>query len=159
MTSDNSNGNTARETVDGIVTRYDEAREELIPILKDIDREVGYLSPEALDEVSQLLRVPKGQLFSTASFYKMLSVKPHGRHVIRFCESAPCHVAGGREIWLALQDELELKEGETSPDGCWTLETVSCLGVCGVGPVMLVDEDIYGNITPGQIPEILARYQ
>lgn len=159
MTAGNSNGKGARATVNAIVASHGASKEELIPILKDVDREVGYLSPDALDEVSQMLRVPKGQLYSVASFYQMLSVKPHGRHVIRFCESAPCHVVGGREVWLALQDELAIKEGETSPDGRWTLQTVSCLGICGVGPVMLVDDDIYGDITPDQIPEILARYQ
>jgi NADH:ubiquinone oxidoreductase subunit E len=89
----------------------------------------------------------------------MLSTEPLGEHVIRFCESAPCHVVGGREVFQAIQDVLEIKAGETTPDGQWSLITTSCLGTCGVGPVMLVDEDIYGNITPEQVPEILAKYQ
>ena len=89
----------------------------------------------------------------------MINTKPTGRHVVKFCESAPCHVAGGREVWKALQKELGIKPGETSDDGKWTLITTSCLGVCAVGPVMMVDEDIYGNITPNQLPEILGKYQ
>jgi NADH:ubiquinone oxidoreductase subunit E len=112
-----------------------------------------------MDEISRQLRVPKSQLFSVASFYQMLSTRPLGKHVIHFCESAPCHVAGGRQVWQALQQAVNLKPGETSQDGQWSLLTTSCLGVCGVGPVMTVDEDIYGNLTPGQIKEILARYQ
>ncbi|MGB8253724.1 MAG: NAD(P)H-dependent oxidoreductase subunit E, partial [Anaerolineaceae bacterium] len=80
-------------------------------------------------------------------------------HVIRFCESAPCHVVGGRHIWMELKTQLKLKNGETSPDGRWTLETTSCLGICGVGPVIMVDDDVYGNVTPDQVTEILARYE
>jgi NADH:ubiquinone oxidoreductase subunit E len=79
--------------------------------------------------------------------------------VIQFCESAPCHVVGGREVWNRLQEELKIGDGETTPDGQWSLVTVSCLGLCGVGPVIMVNDDIFGNVTPQQIPEILTRYQ
>jgi NADH:ubiquinone oxidoreductase subunit E len=88
----------------------------------------------------------------------MLSTKPRGKHVIQFCESAPCHVVGGREVFERLIDELKIQPQETTPDGKWTFITVSCLGVCGVAPVLIVDEDMYGNVQPNQIPEILARY-
>jgi NADH-quinone oxidoreductase subunit E len=135
------------------------AREELIPILSDINRELGYLPLEALDEISHQLKVPKSQVFSVASFYSMLSITPRGRHVIQFCESAPCHVQGGREVWSKLQDELKLSKGETSPDKRWTLETTSCLGLCASGPVLLVDDDLYENVTPDQISAILAKYK
>ena len=124
-----------------------------------MNRTVGYLPAVALDEISRLMHVPKSQLFSVATFYRMLSTQKLGKHVIQFCESAPCHVAGGRQVWQELQDALNLEPGETTPDGKWTLATVSCLGVCGVGPVMVVDDDMYGNVTPGQVTEILARYK
>ena len=133
-------------------------REDLIPILTEINHNLGYLPPESFNEVSRLLHVPVGQLFSVASFYQMLSTQAHGRHLIQFCESAPCHVVGGREVWMALQDELKLEPGQTSADGKWTLRTTSCLGVCAVGPVVTVAEDIYGNVTPKQVTEILAKY-
>jgi NADH-quinone oxidoreductase subunit E len=132
--------------------------EALIPVLAEVNQTLGYLPAEALAEVSRGLRVPKSQLFSVASFYRMLSTKPRGRHVIQFCESAPCHVVGGREVWQTLQDELQLAPGETSADGKWTLVTTSCLGICGVGPVIMVDEDIYGNVAPDRLADILARY-
>jgi NADH:ubiquinone oxidoreductase subunit E len=88
----------------------------------------------------------------------MLSTKPRGRHVIQFCESAPCHVVGGREVWRTLLDETQVQPGETSKDGRWTLLTTSCLGVCAVGPVVVIDGDIYGNVDAAQLPLILARY-
>lgn len=150
--------NTVIRAVQAAVDRYGATQEELIPILNDVNREIGYLPSEALDEISRLLRVPRSQLFSVASFYRMFSTKPHGRHVIQFCESAPCHVAGGREVWLAVKDLLKIDEDETTPDGKWTLLTTSCLGVCAVGPVILVDDDIYGNVDPTQVPFILEKY-
>jgi len=141
------------------VEHHGSTQEELIPILNDINREVGYIPSIALDELSHLLKVPRSQLFSVASFYRMFSTKPRGRHVIQFCESAPCHVAGGHAVWNAIQDQLKIKEDETTSDGKWTLLTTSCLGLCSVGPVMLVDDDIYGNVDPSQVPFILEKYQ
>jgi len=89
----------------------------------------------------------------------MLYTKPRGRHMVQFCESAPCHVQGGRELWNAIQSTLKLKAGETDPEGRFTLVTVSCLGTCGVGPVVVVDDDMYGNVTPEQLGDIFAKYE
>ncbi|GAP14928.1 NADH:ubiquinone oxidoreductase 24 kD subunit [Longilinea arvoryzae] len=158
MTVATLDGQVVLEAVKRAVEEHGATIDELIPILTDVNRALGYLPAQALDEISQRLRVPKSQLFSVSSFYRMLSTKPRGRHVIQFCESAPCHVVGGRKVWQSLLDNLDLEPGETSPDGKWTLVTTSCLGVCGVGPVMIVDDDIYGNILPEQVAEILARY-
>jgi NADH-quinone oxidoreductase subunit E len=102
---------------------------------------------------------PKASLHALASFYDMLATKPRGEHVIKFCENAPCHVVGGKAVWDALREKLSLKNGETTPDGKWTLVTTSCLGLCSVGPVVLIDEDLYGNVTPEQIDDILGRYE
>jgi NADH-quinone oxidoreductase subunit E len=147
-----------RSVVQEAINRHGATPEALVPVLSEINQELGYLPREALAEVSQVLRVSNSQLFSVASFYHMLSTKPRGRHLIQFCESAPCHVVGGREVWQMLQDELGLEAGETSADGKWTLVTSSCLGICGVGPVIVIDDDIYGNVAPERVPGILARY-
>jgi NADH-quinone oxidoreductase subunit E len=154
-----NNGKVVIATVRSAVEKHGAHRTEMVPILLDLNQSLGYLPSEALKELSRLLRVPLSEIFTVASFYQMLATKPRGRHVIQFCESAPCHVAGGRLVWQALKDELKLEPGETSTDGKWTLITTSCLGACGVGPVILVDEDIFGNINPDQVPGILARYQ
>ncbi len=159
MTVDQKNGRKVLEIVRHVIDQHGASRAELIPVLMDVNRSLGYLPAEALDEISRILIVPKSQLFSVASFYQMLSTHQLGKHVIHFCESAPCHVEGGRQVWQALKKAVNLEPGETSQDGQWTLLTTSCLGVCGVGPVMTVDDDIYGNITPDQIPDILAHYQ
>ena len=140
-------------------------QDALIPILGEINKALGYIPAAALREVRHRLHgledsvfVSDSQLFSLASFYSMFSTQPRGRHVVQFCESAPCHVQGGRELINALQSTLALKPGETSQDGKWSLVMTSCLGVCAVGPVILVDEDIYGNLTPEQLPMIFAKY-
>jgi len=146
------------EVVDRVIAHHGATMDELIPILNDVNKELGYLPGEALKQISKHLHVPRSQLFAVSSFYQMLSTKPRGRHVIQFCESAPCHVVGGREVWKKLREELKLEANETSPDGKWTLSTTSCLGLCSVGPVIIIDDDVYGNLSPDQIPGILARY-
>ena len=152
--------------VDRVVEEHGATREAIIPILSEINRVLGYIPAAALPEIRRHIQIPQegvfladSHLYSAASFYQMFSLQPIGRHVIRFCESAPCHVEGGRQVIQALQKELGLKPGETSEDKKWSLLMTSCLGVCSVGPVFLVDDDVYGNVTPERVPEILARYQ
>ena len=148
------------------IEKHGAKRDALIPILSEINIELGYIPAEAFQEVQKQLNaddahtyVTKSQLFGLASFYDMLSTKPRGRHVIKFCENAPCHVVGGKAIWDTLCETLNLKNGETTLDKKWTLVTTSCLGLCSVGPLVLIDDDLYGNVTPDQIDEILARYE
>lgn len=159
MSAMKSNGRDVNNIVNAALDVYHTRQEELIPILMKVNQELGYVPAEALEYISKSIHIPLSRVYSVASFYNMISTTPTGRHVIKFCESAPCHVVGGKEVWEALLKELDLKPGETSADGKWTLKTTSCLGVCAVGPVMLVDDDIYGNITPDQIPEILGKYE
>jgi NADH-quinone oxidoreductase subunit E len=163
MTTQSGNGKDGHnssviQTVQTVVAKHGLSRDELIPILNEVNRKVGYLPSSALEEVSRLMQVSKSQVFTVATFYHMLSTKETGRHVVLFCESAPCHVVGGREVIQKLKDELGLQPGQTSQDKKWSLVTVSCLGVCGVGPVVVVDDDMYGNVTPSMVPGILARY-
>jgi NADH:ubiquinone oxidoreductase subunit E len=158
MASKVSNHQDVTAIVRMAIARHGASREALIPILAEVNQALGYLPTAALTEIHRLLKVPGSQVLSVASFYRMLSTEPRGEHVIQFCESAPCHVMGGREVWQALQDALHLSPGETSADGKWTLLTTSCLGICGVGPVLVIDNDVYGNVTPEQVPELLARY-
>mgnify|MGYP001344782906 CR=1 FL=1 len=152
------NGHRVLEAVNAALDRHGASREELIPILNQVNQALGYLPAEALSEISLRLKEPLSSVLGVASFYSMLSTRPRGRHVVQFCESAPCHVAGGREVWETLREALKLATDETSPDGKWTLITASCLGICGVEPVVIIDDDVYGNLTADKIPEILARY-
>ena len=152
--------------VQSAIEKHGAKRDALIPILSEINHTLGYIPAEAFQEVKKQLNaeegnvyVSKGQLFGLASFYDMLSTKPRGRHVIKFCENAPCHVVGGKAVWDALSETLDLNNGETSSDKKWTLVTTSCLGLCSVGPVVLIDDDLYGNVSPDQVNSILERYE
>jgi len=148
------------------IEKHGAQRDALIPILSEINRALGYIPGEAFRELRKQLQTPaeqvyvtESQLYGLASFYDMLSTKPRGRHVIKFCENAPCHVVGGKAVWDTLCEALNLKNGETTPDKKWTLVTTSCLGLCSVGPVVLIDDDLHGNVSPEQIDDILARYE
>ena len=133
-------------------------RGDLIPILHKITQRFGYISSQALYEISDQTSIPLAEVFSVATFYRMLPTQQRGRHVILFCESLPCHVVGGRELLQALKAELQLEPGQTSQDYKWTLLTTSCLGVCNFGPVISIDGNIHGNLTPESLPEILNSY-
>jgi NADH-quinone oxidoreductase subunit E len=157
--------------VEDAVLKHGSQADAFVPILLEINHEFGYIPGDAIRMARKLLHgsfnksnnehilVSEGQLYGLASFYHMLHTEKTGRHVVQFCESAPCHVQGGRELWKAIQLTLGLKSGETGTDNRFTLKTVSCLGVCGVGPVVLVDDDLYGNVTPEQLADIFAKYK
>jgi NADH-quinone oxidoreductase subunit E len=154
------------EIVQQAVEHQGAQRASVIPILSEINESFGYIPVEALGKIRRLINAPEeglfladSHLYATASFYSMFSLKPLGKHIIRFCESAPCHVVGAREVIEAIQNHLGIQVGETTEDKQWTLLTTSCIGVCSVGPVFVVDDEIYGNVTPERVPAILAKYQ
>lgn len=151
-------GEVEMSHVQTLVERHQADPEALVEILRELNQQSGYLTREAIVAVAEALHLPVSRVFSVASFYSMISLEPVGQHVIRFCEDAPCHVVGGRQVWQALEAALGIQFGETTPDGKWTLLPTSCIGLCAVGPVMMVDNDVYGNLTPEKVPEILARY-
>jgi NADH-quinone oxidoreductase subunit E len=100
-----------------IILEHGTTEDELIPILLDVNRALGYLSSDTLEQIAEQLHIPASRVLSVASFYDMLSFEPQGKHVIKFCENAPCHVEGGREVWHALQHELKISNGETTKIG------------------------------------------
>jgi NADH:ubiquinone oxidoreductase subunit E len=128
---------------------------DIVAELSDINRRLGYIPRSEVEQLAKQLRLPPAQVFGAATFYSLLSTKPRGKHIVRFCQDAPCHVAGGRAIHDAIRTTLGLQPGQTSDDGQWTFELTSCIGVCGVGPVVMVDDDVYGNVTPERVVEIL----
>ena len=148
-----------KQEISLILQKTKKDREDLIPILHKITQRFGYISSQALYEISDQTSIPLAEVFSVATFYRMLPTQQRGRHVILFCESLPCHVVGGRELLQAIKTELQLEPGQTSQDQRWTLLTTSCLGVCNFGPVISIDGNIHGNLTPESLPEILNKYE
>lgn len=159
MTVKELQANEIKDAVNHALEQHGSDRDELIPVLLEVNEMLGFLPTTAMAEISNAMRLPISRVYSVASFYSMLATEPRGRHVIQFCESAPCHVMGGRRLIQALCEELSLEPGQTSPDGKWSLVMTSCLGTCGVGPVLLIDDDLYGNVTGRMLNGILSQYQ
>ena len=130
----------------------------LIPILHGLQTSMGYVSSEAMETVAAELGIPVSQVHGTATFYTMFYTKPQGRNVIKLCDSPPCHIEGSKAIRDAVSKAVGVKPGETTEDGNFSFEIVSCMGLCGVAPAIMVNDDVYGNLTPEAIPAILGKY-
>jgi len=141
-----------------IVARHNAFRGNLLPILHEVQAKLGFLPEQAMQEVADGLDIPVSEVYGTATFYTLFGTMPKGRYVVRVCDSAPCHIEHSRAIIKVIESELGISDGETTTDGMFTLEHVSCFGVCGVAPAIMVNDDIHGNLTPESIPDILNSY-
>ncbi|NPV79144.1 MAG: NADH-quinone oxidoreductase subunit NuoE [Firmicutes bacterium] len=139
--------------------RYRGAPDALIPALYDVQREYGYISESAAAAIAEILGIPLSKVYGVATFYTMFRVKPEGEHIIWVCESAPCHVLGAMDILRTLETELGIKIGETTSDGKFSLKFTSCLGTCGVAPAIMIDDVVYGNLTPERVLHVLSEYR
>lgn len=133
--------------------------DSLIPILQRIQEAYGYLPAEILMEVSKRTGLHANQMYGVATFYEQFHLEPRGRHTIKCCRGTACHVRGGREIISALERELGVEEGGTTEDMRFTFETVACLGTCFLAPVIMINNDYYGNVKAGKIKAILDKYE
>jgi NADH:ubiquinone oxidoreductase subunit E len=142
-----------------IIKKYDRAAENLLSVLHDLQdaREQHYLTDPDLRLAAEYLRLPFSFVHGVASFYTMFSLTPRGKFIIRICQSPPCHLMGATTVVQELTRQLGIDFGQTTPDGNFTLEMTSCLGVCGVAPAIMVNDEVYGNLTPERIREILAE--
>jgi len=131
---------------------------DLIPLLQRVQGRKGYISSEAIEEISRFLRISENQIYGVASFYSQFRFTPPGRHHIRVCLGTACHVRGGGVLVDALQRTLDVAPGQTTDDRRFDLERVACLGCCALAPVMQVDGDIYSRMTVIRLAEILERY-
>jgi len=132
---------------------------DLIPILQLVQKEYGYLPRDVLSEISRHTSIPVSRIFGVSTFYEQFYLEPHGRHTIKCCRGTACHVRGGRAMIKAIKRLLEIEEGQTTEDMRFTFETVACLGTCFLAPVVMVNNDYYGNIKLTQIENILKRYE
>ncbi len=142
-----------------LLGRYPPAREHLLEMLHDLQDQnpQHYLSDDAMAAVASYLGLALSDVRGTASFYSMFSFAPRGRHIIRICASPPCQLLGATTVLQKLIDVLGIAVGETTTDGLFTLETTSCLGVCGVAPAMMIDDEVYGNLAPEGIEAVIEK--
>lgn len=145
--------------VDEIVQSYSDVKTPLIYILKDVQKEYGYLSDTVLTQVAKKTMIPLSEIYGVATFYSLFTTTPKGKYIVRCCNNAPCHVKGSKEVLEKIKDYLGLEMNETTPDGAFTLEFTSCLGLCAVAPVMMINDEVYGNLTPEKAVAILKDYK
>lgn len=146
------------EKVDTIISNYESDKSSLIAILQDAQAEYGYLPKEVLKHVASRLGIPLIQVFGVATFFKAFRLKPKGRYLVRVCLGTACHVRGAPSVLEETERKLNVKAGETTDDGLFTLETVNCLGCCALGPVIVVDDETVGQMTATKVASLLKRY-
>ena len=147
------------EPLEEILSRYDQKERYLIPVLQEAQEEYGYLPEEVMKEIALGLNLSLSQVYGVVTFYSQFHQQPRGNNIIRVCMGTACHVRGGDAILKAIRDELGIDAGETTDDLEFTLESVACIGACGLAPVIMINDDTHGRLTPEKVPEILANYQ
>jgi NADH:ubiquinone oxidoreductase subunit E/NAD-dependent dihydropyrimidine dehydrogenase PreA subunit len=144
--------------VDRILEEHGSEPSSIVPVLQDINTKYRWLPPGAVRRVSEAVGLPLARVLRIATFYNMFSFKPRGKHLIRVCLGTACHVKGAGRILDRLASELEVEVGGTTPDRRFTLEAVRCLGCCGLAPVVTVNDDVFGKMTPAALGKVLDKY-
>ena len=145
------------QCLSSIFSSYRGKREELIPILQDVQEEFGYLSEEAMLEVAQFTGVPESGVYAVATFYAQFRFTPIGRHHVAVCRGTACHVQGAPRILEAIEEQLGIKEGETTPDLEYSLETVACIGACGLSPCFTDNRKVEAKMTPKKVAKYFTK--
>ena len=144
------------ERVCGILDKHQRNAARLIPILQEVQEEYRYLPQDVMTFVATALNLPPARVYGVATFYAHFALKPKGKHVIRLCDGTACHVKQSEPILRALQQRLGLTDqNRTTPDMLFTIEVVSCLGACGLAPVIVVNDEVHGQVTPERAVEFV----
>lgn len=145
--------------VDEVIDQFKGKPGSLIPVLEECQRVVGYLPLELQEYIGEGLNIPGSTIYGVVTFYSFFSMVPKGRHLIKVCLGTACYVRGSKNILKRLTDEFDLAPGQTTPDRRFSLETVRCLGACGLAPAVVVDTDTHGGVRPNKLSDILAKYE
>jgi NADH-quinone oxidoreductase subunit E len=143
--------------VDKVLEKYAGEKSELIPILQQVQQSLGYLPEEAMSRIAQFVNVPECTVYGVATFYAQFKFEPVGRNVVRVCRGTGCYVKGSPRILDEVEKLLSIKDGETTPDMEYTIETVACFGSCALAPVMVVNDRVYGRMTADKVKQILGH--
>jgi NADH:ubiquinone oxidoreductase subunit E len=131
----------------------------LIPVLEEAQVALEYLPLSVQKKIAQELNLPLSRVYGVVTFYSFFTMTPRGKYTVRVCLGTACYVRGGKAIAETLEKEFGIKQGETTADRMFTLETIRCLGACGLGPVLVVNEDVHGRVKPSKVREILSQYR
>ncbi|MFN3555922.1 MAG: NADH-quinone oxidoreductase subunit NuoE [Bacteroidales bacterium] len=143
--------------LDELIDKYKYSRGNLIPLLQGTQELFGFIPREAFEKLHRETGLELSEMYGVATFYAQFRLTPAGKHIIKMCHGTACHVQSVTAITDELLDMLEIKDGETTQDGIFTLETVACLGCCSLAPVMMIGEETYGKLTPKQAAGIVKE--
>ncbi len=138
-----------------IIEKYKDSSGSMIPLLQETQRELGYIPREAFDKIAREAGIDPSEMYGVATFYSQFRLTPVGKHIIKVCHGTACHVQSADTITEALEDSLKVKDGETTEDGLFTLESVACLGCCSLAPVMMISDETYGKLTKKQAVKVI----
>ncbi|MFO7568698.1 MAG: NAD(P)H-dependent oxidoreductase subunit E [Smithellaceae bacterium] len=144
--------------LNSIIEKYKGKAGGLIPVLEEAQVCLEYLPLSVQKKIAAGLNLPLSRVYGVVTFYSFFTMTPRGKHTIRVCLGTACYVRGGKALTETLEKQFGIKEGETTADRMFTLESVRCLGACGLGPVIVIDEDVHGRVKPGKIKDILTQY-
>jgi NADH:ubiquinone oxidoreductase subunit E len=148
---------TEYKKVDQIIEKSKKEKWGLIPCLQDIQELLGYIPPEVIPRISEGLGLFPSQVQGVVTFYEQLYTTPRGKNIVKVCRGTACHVRGGKTILNLVKQQLNLEEGETSPDMEFTLETVACIGVCALAPNIVINKDTHGHMNPKKVTRLLDK--
>lgn len=148
-----------QEALQKALDKYKTAKGTLIPLLQEAQEIYGYLPKEVMQQISRALGIPFSKTFGVATFYAQFHLKPRGRNIIRVCQGTACHVRGASRVFEEVSRGLGVGINGTTEDLRYTLESVSCLGACGLAPVMMVNDDTHGRLTPDAAVKTLDKYE
>ena len=148
-----------REKTRKIVEPWRNGKGGLIPILQAVQEQMGYLPPEALETISREMKIPSSEIYGVATFYAQFHLKPRGRHVVRVCRGTACHVRGSLKILDSVKEITGVEENQTTEDLRFTLESVACIGACGLAPCIMINDDTHGRLVTSALKGILEQYK
>jgi len=147
------------DKINQIIDDYDNDKESLLMIMQDISDIYNYVPPEVVPLLVERLGIRESLVYGVATFYKTISLEPRGKFIVSVCTGTACHVRGAEKITQALEERLDIKEGQTSSDGLFSLEGVRCIGCCASGPVITVNKDTHGGLDRTRALEVVEKYQ
>ena len=142
-----------------IIQEYPRKKRYTLAILQDIQKEYDFIPRESIKKISNYLEVPVTGVYSIATFYKALSLKPKGKYIIKVCNGTACHIRGSDQILDEIYSLLKIKPGQTTEDGLFSVEIVNCLGACALAPVMVINDKCFGSMTKDKVKEVLDSYR
>jgi NADH:ubiquinone oxidoreductase subunit E len=148
----------AKNEINKILDKYIETKGSLIMILHSIQEKFGYLPKEVLEIVAEKLRISLSEIYGVVTFYSYFRLEPQGKHIIRLCMGTACYVKGAENLLTALE-QMGLKEGKVSEDGFFSLDLVRCIGACSMAPALMIDEEVYGRLTPDKLKKLIENFR